>query len=124
MSAGSMTSVADIKQELMLFRTRLSSPDAALVDLFSHRLSRCCEDDSTVEELVTDLDRILGQVWFSSNEGHATVALIIARLRDTVAAIAGMTMNERLFAFDLMDRWDDASDAERDILYKKVLAKK
>jgi hypothetical protein len=34
-----------------------------------------------------------------------------------------MTMNERLYAFDLLDRWDRSSDAERDLLYKKMHAK-
>jgi len=119
-----MTSLAEITQEFALLRTRLSSPDAALVELFLKRLDRWREDESTVEELVSELDRTLGHIWFSSNEAHATVALIIARLRDTVAAIGGMTMNERLYAFELFDRWDHSSDAERDVLYKKVLAKR
>ena len=119
-----MTSIADIKQELVLLRTRLSTPEAALVDLFLHRLACWREDDSTVEDVLADLDRTLGQVWFSSHEAHATVALIVARLRDTVAAIGGMTMNERLDAFDLFDRWDRSSDAERDVLYKKLLAQR
>ena len=119
-----MTSIADIKKELVLLRARVSGPDAALVDLFLNRLSRWAEDDSTAEELVANLDRTLGHVWFSSDEAHKTVAQIIARLRDTVAAVGGMTMNERLYAFDLFDRWDRSSDAERDILYKKVLAQR
>jgi hypothetical protein len=119
-----MTSIADITKELLLLKTRLSGPDAALVDLFLHRLSRWGEDDTTAEKLVFDLDRTLGHVWLSTNESHATVALIIARLRDTVAAIGGMTMNERLYVFDLMDRWDQTPDAERDVLYKKVLAQR
>ena len=119
-----MTSLADITQEFALLRPRLSSPDAALVDLFLKRFDRWQEDESTVEELVSELDRTLGHIWFSSNEAHATVALIIARLRDTVAAIGGMTMNERLYAFDLFDRWDRSSDAERDVLYRKLLAQR
>lgn len=119
-----MTSLADVTQEFALLRTRLSSPDAALVDTFLKRLDRWREDESTVEELVSELDRTLGHIWFSSNEAHATVALIIARLRDTVAAIGGMTMNERLYAFDLLDRWDRSTDAERDALYRKVLAQR
>jgi hypothetical protein len=119
-----MTSLADITQEFALLRARLSSPDAALVDVFLKRLGRWREDESTVEELASELDRTLGHIWFSSNEAHATVALIIARLRDTVAAIGGMTMNERLYAFDLFDRWDRSSDAERDVLYRKLLAQR
>ena len=108
----------------MSLKAQFSGPDAALADLFLHRLSRWRDDESTVEELVAELDRTLGQVWFSSHEAHARVALTIARLRDTVAAIGGMTMNERLYAFDLFDRWDRSSDTERDVLYKKLLAKR
>lgn len=108
----------------MLLRARVSSPDAALVDLFLAALSRWHDDDTTAEGLVADLDRTLGHIWFSSNENHATVALTIAGLRDTLSAIAGMTMNERLDLFDLTDRWDQASDAQRDVIYRKVLAKR
>jgi hypothetical protein len=119
-----MTSMAEIKNELVLFRGGLSTPDAALVDLFLKELSQWRDDASTVEDLLKHLDRTLGQIWFSTNVAHATVALIIARLRDTVADIGGMTMNERLDAFDLFDRWDATPDAERDVLYKKLLAKR
>lgn len=119
-----MTVIASIKEGFVQLRTRFSSPDAAIVELFLNRLSAWREDDSTVEDLIADLDRILGQIWFSSNENHATVALLIARLRDTVASIHGMTMNERLFDFDLIDRWDRTAAAQRESLYKKVLASK
>jgi hypothetical protein len=119
-----MTSLADIKQQLTTMRAGLSSPEAALVDLFIKRISNWSTDDSTIEELVANLDRTLGNIWFSTNEAHATVALVIARLRDTVAAIGGMTMNERLDYFDLMDRWDQTPDSERDVLYKKLCAKR
>jgi len=118
-----MTDIVSIKEDFVRFRARLSSPDAALVDLFLNRLAAWREDDSTIEDLIADLDRILGQIWFSSNENHATVALLIARLRDTVAGIGGMTMNERLVVFDLMDRWDRTATAQRGDLYKKVLAR-
>lgn len=117
-------SVADIRQELVLLRARVSGPDAALVDLFLGALSRWHDDDTTAERLVADLDRTLGHIWFSSNENHATVALTIARLRDTLSAIDGMTMNERLDLFDLTDRWDQASDAQREIIHRKLLAKR
>lgn len=120
-----MTTLEEIRLELESLRTRFATPDADLVDrFFLHRLSRWREDDSTADQLVADLDHTLGNIWFSSAEGHALVALSIARLRDTVAALGGMTMNERLFTMDLEDRWDRASDAERDILYAKVLAKR
>jgi len=108
----------------VLLRARVSSPDAALVDLFIGRLSRWRDDDTTAEKFVAELDRTLGHIWFSSNENHATVALMIARLRDMLSAVGGMTMNERLYVFDLTDRWDRASDVQRDVIYRKVLAKR
>lgn len=119
-----MTSIADIRQELVILRARVSGPDAALVDLFLAALSRWHDDDTTADRLVADMDRTLGHIWFSSNENHATVALTIARLRDTLLAVPGMTMNERLDLFGLTDRWDQASDVQREILYRKVLAKR
>lgn len=117
-----MTDIASIKADFVRFRTSVASPDAALVDLFLDRLSAWREDDSTVNDLISDLDRVLGQVWFSSSENHATVALLIARLRDTVASVGGMTMNERLVIFDLTDRWERTATAQRGKLYQKVLA--
>jgi hypothetical protein len=117
-----MWTLVAIEQDLADLRTRLSSPEAALVDLFLNRISSWREDDSTVEELLADLDRSLGHTWFRANEDHASVALGIARLRDTIAEIGGMTMNERLFTFDLFERWDRASESERGVLYRKLLA--
>jgi hypothetical protein len=119
-----MISIAEMRQELTALRGRLSTPDAALVNLFLDRLARWSDDASTARDLVKDLDHTLGNIWFSTNEAHAMVALVIARLRDTVADVGGMTMNERLDAFDLFDRWDATPDAERDVLYKKLLAKR
>ena len=119
-----MTKIAEIRQDLALLQARASSLDAALLDVFIDRLSRWLDDDSTAEELVANLDRTLGHTWFSSEDVHATVAQRIARLRDTVATVGGMTMNERLVVFDLLDRWDHSSNAERDVLYKKVHAKR
>jgi hypothetical protein len=49
---------------------------------------------------MADLDRMFRNVWFSSHQTDPAVALIIARLRATVAAIGGMIMSERLFFFD------------------------
>jgi hypothetical protein len=119
-----MSHIASIKEDLVQFRARLSSPDAALVNPFLDRLSAWCEDGSTIEDLVADLDRLLGQSRFSTNEDRAAVALVIARLCDAVASIGGMTMNERLFTFGLMERWDRTAAAHRGELYDKVLAKK
>ena len=119
---GSMTNLSEARQELEQLKCIAPTPDGALVDLLLQRLARWNEDDSSVDDLVSELDRILGGVWFSNNERHAAVALTLAKLRDTAAAVGGMTMNERLAAFDLFTRWDRSSESQREILYRKVLA--
>jgi hypothetical protein len=84
-----MRYLADIEQDFVTLRGRLSTPEAILVDPLLNRLRRWHDDDSTVADLIADLDRILGHTWFKSNEDHATAALLIARLRDIVPPLAG-----------------------------------
>lgn len=117
-----MTALLQASHDLDILKSTVSSPDAALVDLFLKRLGMWTEDDSPVDEFIRELERTLGGVWFSNNELHATVALTLARLRDAVEAIGGMTMNERLATFGLLSRWDRSSESERRCLYRKVLA--
>jgi hypothetical protein len=117
-----MTTLSEARRELENLKSTVSTPDGALVDLFLKRLAAWIEDDSPVDVLVSDLQRILGGIWFSNNERHATVALTLAKLRDTVESIGGMTMNERLSTFELFDRWDRSSEDQRADLYPKLLA--
>jgi hypothetical protein len=117
-----MTTLSEARNELEQLKGTVSAPDRALVDLFLGRLAGWNEDNSSVADLISELDRILGGIWFSNNERHAIVALTLAKLRDTVGALEGMTMNERLATFDLLSRWDRSSESQREILYRKVLA--
>jgi hypothetical protein len=117
-----MTTLSEARQELERLKAVAPTPDGALIDLFLHRLAGWSEDDSSVDDLVRELDRILGGVWFSNSERQAAVALTLAKVRDTVGAVEGMTMNERLATFDLFSRWDDSSESQRKILYRTVLS--
>jgi hypothetical protein len=76
--------------DLQGLRDHLPSPDAALVDLLLSRVSAWSTDDTSVQTLLSDLDRILGNVWFSTNERHAQAVLILARLHDSVANLGGI----------------------------------
>jgi hypothetical protein len=77
----------------------------ACIDLLLSRVSAWREDDTTVEALIADLSRLVNELGFSTHSGRAMVALPVAELRDTIDAVGGMTMNERLFSFDLFERW-------------------
>jgi hypothetical protein len=100
-------------------RKHLPTPDAALVELLSTRARRWLQDDSTIETLLEDLERLAGTS-FSSHERQAEVALAVARLRDLAEAVPGMTVNERLSAFGLLERWDRATEQQRDRLRNKL----
>jgi hypothetical protein len=117
-----MRVLADVRATLRSLKETFSSPDGALVDLVLARLSDWQSDDSSAETLIHDLEGLVAEVHFSTHEAKAKVALAIAGLHDTVEALGGMTMNERLVSFDLFHRWDRSSENERAALYDKVLA--
>jgi hypothetical protein len=119
-----MRTLSDVRDDLGTLRATLPSPDAALVDLFLSRLSQWREDDASLETLIRELNALVAEQVFSTHDAHARVALALAGLHDSIDAVGGMTMNERLFSFDLLDRWDQASEDQRTILYEKVLAKR
>jgi hypothetical protein len=118
-----MKTLSGFRDDLGALKATFSTPDAARIDLLLGRVSSWLRDDTTVEGLIDDLDQLVNDVGFSSHGARAKVALAVAELHDTIEAIGGMTMNERLFSFDISDRWDRASDAERVLLYGKVLAR-
>jgi hypothetical protein len=119
-----MTTLGQCRDDLGSLRATSSSPEAACIDLLLSRISDWSEDDTTVDVLVSDLDRLIGELGFSTREARARVALAVARLHDTIDRVGGMTMNERLFSFDLLDRWDRSSDEQRGVLCQKVLARR
>ena len=83
------------------------------------------EDDRTVEALTSDVERYIGYTWISTDELHNRVYYLWSQFRnDSILGIQGMTMNERLFTFGLISRFDAASTAgSREVLYAKLLAR-
>jgi hypothetical protein len=113
--------IADFRDALGTVKATCPTPEAACIDLLLSRVSAWREDDTTVETLIADLGRLVNELGFSHG-GRAKVALPVAELHHTIDTVGGMTMNERLFSFDLFERWDRGSEAERAVLYRKVLA--
>jgi hypothetical protein len=117
-----MMTISDFRGALGTVKATCPTPEAACIDLLLSRVSAWREDDTTAEALIADLSRLVNELGFSRS-GRARVALPVAELHDTIDAVGGMTMNERLFSFDLVERWDRACEAERAVLYSKVLAR-
>lgn len=94
-----------------------------------HDLARYIEqwkkDDRNVEALETMVERFFGNVWIPSDEDHSKAYHIWASFKDdAIRGIGGMTMNERLYAFGLFERYDSCNtEAEKRVVYDKVHAK-
>ena len=70
-------------------------------------------DTSTTEDLRQSVERYIGNSWIASDQDHKKVYSLWAAFRDEcIAGRGGMTMNERLFCFNLLDVWDDAPDED------------
>jgi hypothetical protein len=98
----------------------LTDQDAALRDIFVRRLDVWIGDLATVDKLLDDLNRILGNVWFSDPDVHEAVYQALEAVARDIRSVGGMTTNERLFAFGLLEAWDAGSEATRKRLRLKI----
>jgi hypothetical protein len=63
----------------------------------------------TAEELRESVERFIGNSWIASDEEHKLVYRLWSQFRDEcIAGRLGMTINERLYCFNLLDAWDSA----------------
>ena len=80
-------------------------------------------NDQSLEALEHLIERWHGNVWFkdaaTSNTFHRSWLNFKAEAIDN---IGGMTMNERLYIFGLLDLWDASKEKERDVLRIKLKA--
>lgn len=113
-----------LQEALQALRASVAQADADIVSLLLARIAAWKLSDETLEQLADALDRALGHSWFSSDRLHFQVYELVSLFQSTIGAVGGMTMNERLAMFDLMERWDRSSEVERDALYGKLLARR
>ena len=79
--------------------------------------------ETTIENLKHIGDKYLGTMWLSSDALHEAVYALWQRfVHEKIEKVHGMTMNERLFTFGLMDQFDAALADERLKFYKRLLA--
>lgn len=87
-------------------------------------LSSWQEDDSSVLDLESRVERYIGNVWFEREGVHEQVYRSWSAFRrEAIAGIGGMTMNERLYYFGLFPRYEAANSEGRAKLYEKLLAR-
>ena len=79
-------------------------------------------DTGTTEDLRQSVERFIGNTWIASTQEHEAVYALWSAFRDEcILGRGGMTINERLYAFDLLEAWDSAPDEEsRTAIRRKV----
>jgi len=102
--------------------TRIS-PEKVVQDL-SRILLEWKENDNTARELQDRVEHCLGHTWITSNYDHRTIYKLWASFRDNaITDIGGMTMNERLYNFGLLERFDTCTDEKCKLaIYQKLHA--
>lgn len=100
------------------------SPDRE-VQRLAELLVQWKDDDSSVDELRDRVEHHLGNTWIESDAVHKKVyGLWSEFVADPIAWIHGMTMNERVHCFSLVERYDEAkTKAQKKPFYAKLLAK-
>jgi hypothetical protein len=87
-------------------------------------LSTWKDDKMSTEELEVTVERFIGNAWINNEVEHKKIYGLWSQFKDeAIHGIGGMTMNERLYIFSLLRRWDSSqSEEERKEIRAKVLA--
>lgn len=69
------------------------------------------------------VERYIGNVWFRDEQTHQRIFEVWSAFRrEAIDGISGMTMNERLYCFDLFESFDSASTKQRVKINEKLCA--
>jgi hypothetical protein len=100
------------------------SPDRE-VQRLAEMLVQWKDDDSSVDDLRNRVEDYLRNTWNKNDAVHKKVyGLWSEFVTDPIAWIHGMTMNERVHCFSLVERYDVArTKAKKKPFYAKLLAK-
>ena len=89
----------------------------------ANQLAAWKESTDTTDDLSVSFERYLGNIWLDSSQDHERIYTLWAAFRrDCIDAIHGMTLNERLQSFSLLDRSYSSSEPERQAMYTKLRA--
>jgi hypothetical protein len=100
-----------------------TSPDAVVQGL-AQLLVEWKRSPANVNELRLQVDRYVGNSWIADDSVHAIVhGMWSAFCKTAIEGISGMTMNERLFHFGLLEEFDNADTSQaKEGIYAKLLA--
>ena len=105
----------------LILALRAASVDP-VVEGLAELLEKWKVDASNAEELRYTVERYIGYTWIASDEEHKAIYSLWSTFRDDcIEGCLGMTMNERLFCFDLIKVWDGAkTEAGRAAIRRKI----
>ncbi len=73
----------------------------------------------TTNDLCRSVERFIGNSWIENDKQHQAVYSLWSVFRDQcIAGRGGMTINERLYCFDLIDAWDNAKTEEEQAIVR------
>jgi hypothetical protein len=101
-----------------------ASSSAPIVQQLAKVLRDWKSDDASVEQLRESVERYIGNSWIESTGEHELVYGLWSKFRDeAIVPIGGLTMNERLYWFDLLAQFDACeTEDDRARFYSKLLA--
>jgi len=99
----------------------------SFTDPVIHRLAAVLRawkaDTSTAQDLRETVERYLGNKWIARDDEHRKAYDAWSSFRDSaIGGIRGMTINERLYWFGLVDRFDASAGPQKLIIYRKLHA--
>ena len=110
--------------ELIISIRKVSKEE--IVQKLADHIQEWKTDERNAVELRNNVERFLGNTWIEKQTDFHKVYEMWTDFRNSaIDGIGGMTMNERLHRFGLLDLFDNAKDsAEQDKYYEKLMAKK
>jgi hypothetical protein len=81
-------------------------------------------DERNAVDLRNSVEKYLGNVWIDKQTDFEEIYGMWSEFRKSaIEGIGGMTMNERLYLFGLLDLFDKASKDKQQKIYSKLMAK-
>jgi len=104
---------------------RRISKEEVLQKLANH-ISEWKTDEKNAIDLRESVERFLGNTWFEKQAEFDKVYEMWTEFKSSaIDGIGGMTMNERLYCFGLLELFDkELNNKEQEKFYAKLMAKK